>query len=48
MSKSKPLKRKKLLNLIKILSFILTVDDEEIIKSSIESVIEELKDISNE
>lgn len=37
--------KKKIKQVIKILRFILTEDDEEIIKSSIESVIEMLEEI---
>lgn len=39
-------KNEKLKQVIEILRFILTIDDEEIIKSSIESVIEILEEIS--
>lgn len=39
-------KTKKLKQLIEMLKFTLTVDDKEIVHSSIESVIEELEDLA--
>lgn len=40
--------KKKIQQLAEILKFILTLDDKEIMDSSIESVIEELEELSNE
>jgi hypothetical protein len=38
-------KDKKISNIITILKFLLTIDDEEVLKSSLESIIEQLEDI---
>ena len=46
--RSKKDTNKKLQEAIKILKFILTLNDEEIIKSSIESVVENLEDLTNQ
>lgn len=46
--RSKKDTNKKLQETIKILKFILTLNDEEIIKSSIESVVENLEDLINQ
>jgi len=40
-------KKSKLEHLVKILKFLLTIDDLELLKSSIESVIEELEEEIN-
>lgn len=45
-SSNKNNKNAKIKQVIEILKFILTIDDEEIIKSSIESVIEILEEIN--
>lgn len=43
-----PDQKKKIKHLVDILKFILTIDDEEIVQSSIESVIEQLEEIGQE
>ena len=48
MRSKKDTNKKKLQDTIKILKFILTINDEEIIKSSIESVVEDLEDLINQ
>lgn len=47
MSSPPDTKNTKLKHIVKLLQFILTIDDEEIIKSSIESIIEMLEEEIN-
>jgi len=47
MASSKISQKTKIKQIIDLLRFVLTLDDEELIKSTIESVIESLEDISN-
>jgi len=47
MTSSKINQKAKIKQIINLLKFVLSLDDEELIKSTIESVIETLEDISN-
>ena len=44
MSETKPVRKHKIKRILDLLRFVLTLDDQEIIKSTIEAVIEELEE----